>query len=121
MLELQYWKYAGTNTRKVAAPNNRNKDVAFKNCAPFTDCISEKNTQINNAKDIAVAVHMYNLIEYSTNHSQTSGRLWLYYRDQPLSDDNGNIIDFTVNNDTSLSFKYKKNVIDRTGNDGKIC
>ena len=33
-------------------PNNNNKKVAFKNCAPFTDCISEiNNTQVDNAKD----------------------------------------------------------------------
>ena len=31
--------------------DKRNKGVIFKNCAPFTDCISEiNNTQIDNAK-----------------------------------------------------------------------
>ena len=29
------------NTTKTAAPNNRNKKVIFRNCALFTDCISE--------------------------------------------------------------------------------
>ena len=38
-----------SNTGIAAAPNNRNKEVAFKNCTPFTDCISEiNNTQIDN-------------------------------------------------------------------------
>ena len=33
-----------------AAANNTNKKVIFKNCAPFTNCISKiKNTQIDNA------------------------------------------------------------------------
>ena len=33
--------------------NNTNKKVIFKNCAPFTNCISEiNNTQVDNAKDI---------------------------------------------------------------------
>ena len=33
--------------------DERNKGVIFKNCAPFTDCISEiNNTQIDNAKYI---------------------------------------------------------------------
>ena len=33
--------------------NNINKKVIFKNCAPFTNCISEiNNTQIDNAKYI---------------------------------------------------------------------
>ena len=36
--------------------------VVFKNCAPFTNCISEINkTQKNNAKDIDVVMSMYNL------------------------------------------------------------
>ena len=33
-------------------PDERNQGVIFKNCAPFTDCISEiNNIQIDNAKD----------------------------------------------------------------------
>ena len=45
------------------------KKVIFKNCAPFTTCISEiNNTQIGNAKDIDVAMPMYNLIEYKDNY-----------------------------------------------------
>ena len=33
--------------------DERDKGVAFKNCAPFTNCISEiNNTQIDNAKSI---------------------------------------------------------------------
>ena len=38
----------------------------LKNCAPFTDCISEiKNTQIDNAIYLDVVMPMYNVIEYS--------------------------------------------------------
>ena len=49
-----------------AAANNTNKKVIFKNCAPFTNCISEiNNMQIDNAKDIDIVMPMYNLIEYS--------------------------------------------------------
>ena len=33
--------------------SNTNKRVIFKNCTPFTNCISEiSNTQVDNAKDI---------------------------------------------------------------------
>ena len=47
--------------------NNTNKKVIFKNCAPFTNCISEiNNTQIDNAKDTDIVMPIYNLIEYST-------------------------------------------------------
>ena len=39
--------------------NNNNKKVIFKNCAPFTNCISEiNNTQIDNAKDIDIVMPM---------------------------------------------------------------
>ena len=31
------------NTRTAPAPNNRNKKVIFKSCAPFINCISEIN------------------------------------------------------------------------------
>ena len=59
-----------------AAANNTNKKVIFKNCAPFTNCISKiNNTQVDNAKDIDIVMPMYNLIEYSNNYSKTSGSL----------------------------------------------
>ena len=60
-----------------AAANNTNKEVIFKNCAPFTDCISKiNNTQVDNAKDVGIVMPMHNLIEYSNNYSETSGSLW---------------------------------------------
>ena len=37
--------------------NNTNKKVLFKNCAPFTNCISEiDNTQVDNAKVIDIVM-----------------------------------------------------------------
>ena len=45
----------------AAAPKNANKKVIFKNCAPFTSCIS----RINNTQ---IVMQMYNLIEYSDNY-----------------------------------------------------
>ena len=56
--------------------DERDKGVAFKNCAPFISCISEiNNTQVDNAKDIDIVMPMYNLIEYSDNYAKTTGRL----------------------------------------------
>ena len=64
------------NTGTPATPNNRNKKVIFKNCAQFTNCISEiNNTQVDNTKDIDIVMSMYNLIEYSNNYSKISGSL----------------------------------------------
>ena len=64
--------------------DGRDEGVAFKNCAPFTNCITEiNNTQVDNAKDIDIIMPMYNLIEYRDNYAKTSGSLWQYYRNEP--------------------------------------
>ena len=61
----------------AAGEGNNNIQVACKNCAPFTHCLSEiNNTQTHNAKDIHVAIPTYNLAEYSDNCSKTLGSLW---------------------------------------------
>ena len=63
------------------------KGVAFKNCAPFVNCISEiNNTQVDNAKDIDIVIPMYNLIEYSDNYAKTTGSLLQQFRDEPGDD-----------------------------------
>ena len=84
--------------------DERNKGLIFKNCAPFTDCISEiDNNVIDKAKYVDVVTPKYNLTEYSDNYSKTSGGLWQYYRDNP--------------NDTitqSESFKYKVKITGKT-------
>ena len=59
--------------------DERDKDVAFKNCAPFTDCKRNINkVEIDNCMDIDVIMPMYNSIEYSENYEKTSGSLWQY-------------------------------------------
>ena len=59
--------------------DERNKSVSFKNCAPFTKCVSRiKGTEIDNAQDIFIVMPIYNLIEYSDNCSKTCGSLWEY-------------------------------------------
>ena len=56
-----------------AAANNTNKKVIFKNCVPFTNCISKiYKTQIDNAEHIDTVMPKYNVIEYSDNYSKTS-------------------------------------------------
>ena len=62
----------------------RNRASAFKNNAPFTNCISKiNNVLIDNAEDLDVVMPMYNLLEYSKNHWKTTGRLRIYNRDKP--------------------------------------
>ena len=48
-----------------ADANSTNKKVIFKNCAPFTRCISKiNNAEIDNAQYIDIVMQMDNLIEY---------------------------------------------------------
>ena len=56
-------------------PNNAaNKKVIFKNCTPFTNCISRiKIAQVDDVHDVVIP--MYNLIEYSNNYSKIIGIL----------------------------------------------
>ena len=82
-----------------AAVNCANTKVIIQNCTLFTKCISEvNNTQVDNAHDIDAVMPIYNLIECNDVSSNTSGRLWQYYRNESDLDNNQNIIDFSVNN-----------------------
>ena len=57
----------------VAAPATQ---AAFKNCAPFTKCIKKiDETTIDDAEDLDLVRPMYNLIEYSSDYSETAGNL----------------------------------------------
>ena len=85
----------------------RNKAVAFKNNAPFINCISKINgIKIDNAEDLDVVMPMYNLLEYSKNYRKTTGSLRNYYRDQPSNPLSTN----------SESFKYKTSITGNTYN-----
>ena len=93
----------------VTDPDNpeRNKSVAFKNNAPFINCISKINgVKINNAEDLDVVMPMYNLLECSKNYRKTTGSLWNYYRDEPSNPFSSN----------SQSFKYKTSITGNTYN-----
>ena len=85
-------------------PDNvkRNKAVAFKNNAPFINCISKINgVKIDNAEDLDVVMPMYNLLEYIKNYRKNN-------RDEasdPISSD-------------SESFKYKTGITGNTYNVG---
>ena len=107
-----------------AAVNNTNKKVIFKNCAPFTNCISKiNNTQIDNAKYFDIVMPMYNVIEYSDNYSKTSGILRQFCKEIPAIDNNGGIINFSGANETD-SFNFKTKITGTTADnniDGNIA
>ena len=55
----------------TAAPQTQ---VVFKNCAPFTKCISKTDgTSINNAENLDLVMQTYNLLKYSRNYSEITG------------------------------------------------
>ena len=105
----------------VAAPapaDKVGKEVVFKNCPPFTACISEiNNTKIDNAKEIDVVMPMYNLIDYSNNYSKASGSLRQYYRDKPILTNTDAIASFHAA-DNSAPFKFKQKITGVTDDDG---
>ena len=61
---LVKWNITANNTAAAGADaGNTNKKVLFKNCAPFTNCISKiNNTQIDNAQYIDIVMVMYDRI-----------------------------------------------------------
>ena len=96
------------------------KKIIFKNCAPFTNCISKiNNSNVDNAKDIDIVMSMYNLIEYNDNYSKTSRSLWQYCKDILAVNKNSNIVGFSGANATgSLNFKTK--ITSQTDNNRRI-
>ena len=61
----------------TATGGDANTRVAFKNCAPFTKCITHINDEhVDNADNLDIIMPMYNLIEYSDNYSDTSEVYW---------------------------------------------
>ena len=66
-----------TITAKGINANNRtDKNLALKNNAMFSSCISKiNNTFVDNAEDLDIVMSMYILLEYSNNYPMTSASL----------------------------------------------
>ena len=65
----------------TATGGDANTGVVFKNCFPFTKCITHINNEhVDNADNLDIIMPMYNLIEYNHNYSDTSGSLWQFKR-----------------------------------------
>ena len=106
-------------TADIAADTN----VAFKNCAPFTRCVTHINDEhVETADNLDIIMPMYNLIEYSDNYAYSSGSLYQFKRDESSmnNDENPN----NVALDNSTSFKYKAHLLgkadDADGNDRSL-
>ena len=110
-----------TVTAPEGANNIRDKKdrpLISKNNAPFVSCITRINDElIEDADDLDVVMHVYNLLEYSKNYRKTIGSLYNYYRDE-LTNDNilaGNAFD-NVRVVSLNTFKYRNKIIGNTYN-----
>ena len=98
----------------IIAGCNLATEGAFKNCATFTKCITKiDETTKDDAENLDLVLPIYNLIEYSSNYSKTTGSLWFYSKDE-VNNFNNNI----VNTNNFKSFKYKTKLFEDTVADG---
>ena len=59
-------------TADIVVTANNDTNFAFKNCALFSTCKTEINDMfIDDVNHIYIAIHIYNLIEYSENYLDT--------------------------------------------------
>ena len=94
------------NTAASGANQSNIKNIIFKNCVLFTNCIGKiNNIQIDNAKSIDIAMPV--------QYSKTFWNLWQFYRDEPFINDNDAIAGFPADNNNSASFKYKTKIAGR--------
>ena len=101
-------------TGHITIIGHQETQVAFKNCAPFTKCITKiDETTIDDAENLGLVTTMYNLIEYSSNYSEKSGSLWFYSKDEAT-----NFHADIANTDNFKSFKYKAKLLGKTETDG---
>ena len=103
----------------IAADTN----IAFKNCAPFTRCVTHINDEhVETAENLDIIMPMYNLIEYSDNYADSSGRLYQFKRDESPINNAGNPNNVALDNSTS--FKYKESLLGKAdyddGNDRSL-
>ena len=90
----------------VAAKTN----IAFKNCAPFTRCVTHINDEyVKTAGNLDIIMPMYNLIEYSYNYADFSGSLYQFKRDESPMNDARNPNNVALDNSTS--FKNKASLL----------
>ena len=100
-----------TKDIKVAAVAG-DTNVAFKNCAQFTRCVTHINDEhVETAENLDIIMPMYNLIEYSDNYSNSSGSLYQFKRDESPINNAVNLLNVALDNSTS--FKYKASLLEK--------
>ena len=103
----------------IAADTN----VTFKNCAPFTRCITHINDEhVETTENLDIIAPRYNLIEYSDYSADFSGSLYQFKRNESPMNNAGDLLNVALDNSTS--FKYKASLLgkatDADGNDRSL-
>ena len=94
----------------TATGGNANTKVAFKNCAPFTRCVTHINDEhVETAENLDIVIPMYNFLEYSDNYADSSGSLYHFKREDQNVNADGNLVNVATAN--SSSFKYKSSLL----------
>ena len=89
-----------------------NVNVAFKNCAPFTRCVTHVNDEHADTSEILdIIMPMYNLLEYSDNYADSSGNLYQFKKNESPLNNAGNLNNVALEN--SASFKYKASLSEK--------
>ena len=116
---MQLFRYSYSCKRRyvTATGGNTNTKVAYKNCAPFTRCVTHINNEhIDNAESLNIIMPKYNFIEYSDNYSDSSGGLWKFKRDESPVTNAGSHGNSSTDNSTNL--KYKPSFLEESSSVG---
>ena len=107
---------------KKIAGISADTNVAFKNCAPFTKCVTHINDEHVETGNLQIIMPMYNLSEYSDNYADSSASLYQFKSDKSQMNDAENPLNVALDN--SASFKYKASLLgkadDADGNDRSL-
>ena len=88
-------------------------EIAFRNCVSLIECITKiDRTTLDDAEDFDLVMPIYNLIEYISNYSDTTGSLRFNSKDE-AANFNAN----AVSSNNFKSLKYKTRLIGNTGAD----
>ena len=108
--------YAAANEITYNTETSKSNPCDYNNAYILVKCITKiDGTTIDDAENSDLVMPMYNVIEYSSNYSKTTGSLWFNWKDE-ATDFNNNI----ENTDDFKSFKNKAKLLGNTDDDRAI-
>ena len=95
---------------KITIIRHQETQVIFKFFSPFVKCITKTDeTIIDDAKNLDLVMLIYNLVEYSSNYSETTESWWFDSKDGAPN------FDADVTDDNNFkSFKHKAKLLENT-------